>query len=592
MSIVAIITNAAGQPIGDGPIHDVAGYSRTARLSRAGDMALDIPASHPRAALIGRFTRLNADVDYLGGKARAGTCIVDRIDTGAGADALLSASGSDLLGELNYTVAKGLLIHEIGTSPASLFEIVEPGGSAATIPAATDNDPATAHTATYGPTAWLYVSRPYPFHRLEFDITAGTAGNDEGLWQGFVEGDGWVSLDILTDTTNGLTQSGYIEWLPPAGETQAAHNGGIMFGVRLIWTDPYAVGMTNTISEVRATGIQPTKQGFQQVLALAGGWALSADHLQETTEAVVIDCANQSLLWCLVEIEKRTGDRWRLAAGGAKEIDLLGTTVQRSGVTAVGWLGSEAHGNPDVCQITSLRQMEDATGTVTRIYPFGAGSGAGRLTIAAATLQMPAGYAMNRDEGYIERVLPTGEQRIEGEIVFREIEPVAGALPEKDEIAANQLALAALNHLRLHDGSTEYIALDLEITGTHAPLEVGDSIRVIWRGAGLRLDSHLIILEVAEGSPAGYAVPTRITVANLPRYPKNDRDLLADRIAQLSHSSSTAQPPPKNALQRQLRGGDIVTQIVTSAGGRPAADPTESVEIAAALEALGLINIR
>lgn len=585
MGISIAVANADGQRIGDGPINDVTAYSHTSKLSAAGDVAVSVPATHPRAGLIYEYCRLLIDADYSGGGRKASAvAIVDKIEQAAGNGETLTASGGDLLRELQFTIANGLFIHEIATVPASAVQVINPGISTTqlTLP----------QSVVLGPDGWLYVLRPYPFTRMEFDISSATAGSSGGEWQAFVEGDGWIYPHVHTNTTASMTQSGVVEWDQPDGVTQAAHEDGNLYAMRLIWTDSYATGPTLTIGEVLTRGVNATDQGFQQVLALADGWELSENWHDSTSTATVMDCGNNSLLWCLTELTKRTGDQWRLAPDGSKTIELLCQDSPDSGLTAIGWASSATASNSDLCFIEegTLRRLEDATTRVTRVYPYGAGSGDGRLTLDAASVEMPPGYSINRGGNYIERVLPAGEQRIEAEIVFREIQSVGGALAAKDELAANQLAMAALNHLRLHDGNVQYFAFELTVVGAHKQIRVGETIRVAYKDNGIDLDTRLLILEATETDTVGDTVSVKLKVATLARWPRTAADILAGKIGQLIASSGYQQPLPKAALQGNLRGSDIVAQIITSSGGRPTADPMSSQSVAAALVALGLIN--
>lgn len=589
MGTTVTVTNANGSPIGDGPLTNIVSYQHTARLSAAGEVALSIPVADPRRNLLYRYARMQIETDYgRGGRRHSSIGIVERTERSGGTGGTLVASGGDLLRELDFISAAGLVIREFGDAVPSDVQIVNPNGGGYSVPEAIDGNPATGHSVTLGADAWLYVLRPYRFSKIIF-TGAGTAGAPARL-QGFVSGDGWLDVTIVSDSTNGLTQDGEIEWEPLQNETQAAHGNDDMFAMRFVWLD--STGPNTTINEIGCFGIIPTTSGFAQLLALAPGWALSEDWHGSTSEAVVMECGNNSLLWAACELSKRTNDQWRLADGGVREIELLRSDRPESGITAVNWSPSVASTNPDVCIIENIRQIEDYSDDMTRIYPYGAGSGDGRLTLAAATLELPLGYAMNSAANYIERVLPAGEQRIDREVVFREIAPVDGALASADKIGADQLALAALAHLRLRDGSTTYVAYDLIVAGAHRKFRPGETIRVAMRDGAIDIDAHLHIIEASESVIGDEVVSTRLVVATLPRAPLSEADVIVAKLAELTASSGYAQPLPLASLQGQLRGSDIVEQIVTNAGGRPGVRADEAVDIAAALAALGLVYIR
>lgn len=67
----------------------------------------------------------------------------------------------------------------------------------------------------------LYLGSFTPEDMARFTLSSGASGGFAGVWEYCKEVDSsgnptlWTALDILEDTTNGLSQSGYVRWHPP-----------------------------------------------------------------------------------------------------------------------------------------------------------------------------------------------------------------------------------------------------------------------------------------------------------------------------------------------------------------------------------------
>jgi hypothetical protein len=68
----------------------------------------------------------------------------------------------------------------------------------------------------------LYLGSYTPEDMARFTLISGASGGYSGLWEycNAVDSNGapvsWAALNVLQDTTNGLSQSGYVRWHPPA----------------------------------------------------------------------------------------------------------------------------------------------------------------------------------------------------------------------------------------------------------------------------------------------------------------------------------------------------------------------------------------
>lgn len=202
--------------------------------------------------------------------------------------------------------------------------------------------------------------------------------------------------------------------------------------------------------------------------------------------------------------------------------------------------------NYDICYITDLQVIEDATELATRIYPYGAGNAGARVTLAECTLAMPSGYTLSVANNYIvNTAAETAYGRIDARVEFKDIGATDGT-GVRDTNISNALGRAALTWLRQH--IAPYKGYALSVMGLKREAKVGETLRVQYREyrdglAALNIDEHLLILAATTRfTPDGVeTVALEVAPTTQPRYPMSDRQLVAKQIETLARHSGVAQ---------------------------------------------------
>lgn len=251
-----------------------------------------------------------------------------------------------------------------------------------------------------------------------------------------------------------------------------------------------------------------------------------------------------------------TGE-WSAATG---TIDVI-TNNSDCGVRAVAPRGY-SHAlidNAKICLIKSLEEIVDSSDArITRIYPFGAGNGDVRATLAKCTRTAPTGFTLSTANNYIATSAETATTRIDRVRVWPDIGNLAGGIA--DESAANALFDAALAYLKWH--LLPYYSYRLEVEKLNTIVLPGQTIRVIYSGwcndyHWVDIDRDLIILETTETiDQTGQVRTVALQVATLDRWPESD----ADAVAQLLENGSVYQN------HRQSSGYAAIAGLTRSTG--------------------------
>jgi len=202
--------------------------------------------------------------------------------------------------------------------------------------------------------------------------------------------------------------------------------------------------------------------------------------------------------------------------------------------------------NINVCYITDLQVVEDATEIATRIYPDGAGNAGARITLAEATLAMPTGYVIDTAENYIKyTAAETAYGRIDARVAFKDIAPTDGT-GVRDTNTANALARAALTWLKQH--IAPYKSYRLSVMGLKRELKVGELFRVQYREYRegypfININENLVVIEsIVRHTATGLeTVALQVAQPTQPRFPMDDRRLMSKQIETLLRNSSVAQ---------------------------------------------------
>lgn len=112
--------------------------------------------------------------------------------------------------------------------------------------------------------------------------------------------------------------------------------------------------------------------------------------------------AGESALSALSKVAADLGEHFRTPKARLLELVWMGTATPTAPVRLVSSGGPRLHENPDVAVIEHVARDHNAEQLANRIYPYGAGIGAARLTLEHATTSMPTGYTMDTAANYIQ----------------------------------------------------------------------------------------------------------------------------------------------------------------------------------------------
>lgn len=238
-------------------------------------------------------------------------------------------------------------------------------------------------------------------------------------------------------------------------------------------------------------------------------------------------------------------------------------------------------------QIVQLQEVQTSYDLFTRIYPYGAGIGGQRLTLAACDdALMPAGYTVSCAGNYIERDSAVATYgRIDRVMEFPDITPVDNT-DAALTLATNELRARALQHLMR--GSELQRAYQLQVAPSRYDVWPGQTIRVVYHEwcdgyHAVDIDRVLWVLETATSYDrnSGRRL-VGLTVATVDRMPTSDQSLLVDVLAK--GEVSRRQPIVRASLSDVEAGVPVVLAIadglvrevrrVTPAGDGRYANPT------------------
>lgn len=237
----------------------------------------------------------------------------------------------------------------------------------------------------------------------------------------------------------------------------------------------------------------------------------------------------ESVLGALVYLAEKTGTHFYRSAD--RTLTFTGDFLD-SGKRAVGGWGDRG---PNECTITSLTETIDTHGLLTRVYPYGSGTGRSRLTLAASNRTAPPGYVFNRAENYIENLSATAQYGLRDfpALEFKEITPISNTAANM-RAAANMLFDSALAELRRRSTLASQRTYDVELSGCQWLLRPMQTIRIINEEPeiGVMIDEELKILEATWAMDSSGIQTTRLVVSTDDRWPESDASAAAERAVQ------------------------------------------------------------
>jgi hypothetical protein len=278
------------------------------------------------------------------------------------------------------------------------------------------------------------------------------------------------------------------------------------------------------------------------------GWTLDATNGYEELDAaneVYLKFAGESVLEALIRIAETTGEHFIRSFEADRAVLWLGLDERDSGVVALAPPGPLLGDGPEgQVYITSLQETQTAYELVSRVYPWGGGSGATRGTLAQTTKSAPAGYTLNASAGYLSRdAAEAAYGRIDKRLDCPDVVPVNASGSQLSQ-AADTLFDRAYVHLARHSASSTDPttgdvprAYTIGLVGCKQALLPGYTLHVVYRsyyegGTSIVIDRDLWILASTVQVSAEGVSTVQIEAATVDVAPLTDAELLARLIRQ------------------------------------------------------------
>ena len=235
--------------------------------------------------------------------------------------------------------------------------------------------------------------------------------------------------------------------------------------------------------------------------------------------------AGESVLQAAVKIAKLSRTHFYRGTGR--------TLIFASGFQASGLRAVQVSGDlrPEICAIETLQVEDNSYDMVARVYPYGAGQGDARLTLAACTRTAPTGFFMSPVFNYIEH---TSTWNTYGPSVthvqFNNVTPITNSDADVQG-AANALFDLGLEYLR--DRTERQLpTYRISLAQCSRRLRPLQTIHVdYWDPiAGLNIDADLNILEATVAVDASGLRTTSLLVTASDRWPESDATAVVSAI--------------------------------------------------------------
>jgi hypothetical protein len=252
-------------------------------------------------------------------------------------------------------------------------------------------------------------------------------------------------------------------------------------------------------------------------------WTLDTTDGYATTSASLYgQYSGESALAALVMAAQKSGEHWRVATDGTRQIVWLRTDTDNNHLRAIPTAGEpvQAESNPNICFIQGFGEEVDAFRMITRIYPYGAGDGDMRLTLGPTLRSAPSGFTLNKANNYIESnnaVTAIGKS-IGLHIRFQDIRAISNTSADMTS-AANQLFDAALAHLQRHDFAADLKTYKLNVIKLPRSVAVGHIVTVEYQDQGYVVDGEeMVIIAIRNRIDSSGARSSDLTVAGVARW--------------------------------------------------------------------------
>ena len=538
--------------VGPGPIADPISWRLTRRLDRAGSGTFTMAATDTRQGIIQpkRIAEAFAVMDRQNENALVtqGAFIIDQVERQADTDGghTLTVSGDDLLRELaNRSVGELECIEEDVRVP----DWPAYGWAPELVAAITDNNPATFHDVKMDTGSMWYCGDNASFSRARFYFQSFNRTPCDMTVQYLSNSGVWTSLNITDETAvenaNGemvtWARSGDFVWDVPIDWGPYAHNGVTGWWVR--WQPNADMMAAVYLAEFRVVMVSATSAALTKIMSCApAGWGLDEFMHTRTSKAVNLIFQGESVLAALVRLAEVTGDHFRLVEGRLLQWLYEDDLNQPSVVRLVGKVDPVRGDQYGVAVITGLQFVQDTYPLVSRIYAYGAGTGANRISLAETTRSAPTGYTLNKAQNYLKRdSAETQYDRSDLWQTFQDIKPRTNG--SVDRITAANALFDAVYEMLKRSGNPYNYACDIKLAQCWQTLYPGQRVRVVWHEWRngqhvVDIDRDMLILEsTTEVDQAGVRT-VAIKTATIDRWPDTSALMMVRALEQLRHMGS------------------------------------------------------
>ena len=271
------------------------------------------------------------------------------------------------------------------------------------------------------------------------------------------------------------------------------------------------------------------------IMAFApAGWSIDVvNGYATTTNLVYANFAGESVLAALVKLAEHTGEHFRF---DGRKLVWLRKAFTSSGVRAVQVVDPVAiESQANLAIITDLNEVEDSFDLLSRIYPFGSGTGEARLTLGPTTKSAPAGYTLDAANNYLKHDSAESTYgRIDRYLSFKDIRPISNTSPDLVS-AANALFDAAYEYLSRYATPAKFYSLSVAKLDTE--VLPGQTIHVVYRRVvdgftAIDIDADLYVLETTTRVDTAGVRTVGMVVATVDRWPVSDDEMLAGEMDQ------------------------------------------------------------
>jgi len=556
---------------GYGPIASVTKWKSKLKLDRSGDFSFSMPSSDPMADEIAAKRGATCNVMIGDSIGEVGAGIIDKVLTRhSSTGAILRVSGHDMLYELASRQVGDLELYDWQTVTPANFQHVETSGSTE-LTNAIDGDTGTFVSVTLEAGEFLYWGNPSRFQDIYLDLGPQFNAQAVTVHIQYFDGSGWIDISHTDGTESGgdtLAQDGTISFTIPAGWQQPMEHEG----VTQYWLRMYCSATIDTVDfrECTIEEVGPTATALSEIMAYApSGWSLdTVTGHAEAGSSVYLSFNGETVLAALCRLAEQTGEHFRL--GDGREVVWLQDDQADSGIRLVGGHAADpvsVADNDDVAIITQLEKSEESYERFSRIYPYGAGFGPARVTLASTTQSAPAGYTLDVSNNYLKHdATESAIGRYEKAVQFKDVVPL-DVDTSHDEQAADALFDAAYEWLARHKDNNE--AYDIKVTGLATALNPGDTVRVVYKRVidgytEIDIDDDLVILEVTNEITAAGAQTVGVKCSTIDIWPDSGTEFLSGHVRSMTTMSSHSQPVASTVIVTTVENSDL---YVPKAGG-------------------------